>query len=300
MRERKNLDKVKGALYGVAIGDALGATVEFMSEAQIKARYGVLRDIVGGGWLRVRPGEVTDDTEMTLAVAEGIVKCPADPVKAIGRNFIKWLESSPRDVGSTCALAISTAKSNGGDWFRASEYTHAVLRGKSGGNGTLMRTVYPALWYHDEVDAMEKASDISEMTHWAHEAGYACMCYTEIIWNLVNKLDADVGEVIAEALIASEYDIEELSGDFIYDPSGYVVDSFKCALHAILTTNSLEDAIVKAVNFGGDADTIGAITGGLAGAIYGFNAIPDRWVQKLDKAVKAKLDKLARVAVEHE
>ena len=83
-------NRIRGTLFGVAVGDALGAPAEFLNADEIKNTYGTLRDMVGGGWLDVRPGEVTDDTQMTLAVAHGITEKPDNPIPAIGRRFIEW------------------------------------------------------------------------------------------------------------------------------------------------------------------------------------------------------------------
>ena len=91
-------DSIRGAMFGVAVGDALGAPLEFMSAKSIQQQHGTVRDMIGGGWLNVLPGEVTDDTQMTLAVAHGIVDSPRDPIEAIGRYFVKWYNSSPKDV----------------------------------------------------------------------------------------------------------------------------------------------------------------------------------------------------------
>ena len=102
-------DSIRGAMFGVAVGDALGAPLEFMSAKSIQQQHGTVRDMIGGGWLNVLPGEVTDDTQMTLAVAHGIVDSPRDPIEAIGRYFVKWYNSSPKDVGATCASSIRSA-----------------------------------------------------------------------------------------------------------------------------------------------------------------------------------------------
>ncbi len=122
----KNKDRILGALLGVAVGDALGAPLEFMSAEEIQRKYGgSVREMVGGGWLSVAPGEVTDDTQMTLAVAEGIIERPHDPVPAIGRRFIKWQDSKPKDIGNCCRAVISCAKAYGAKdtaaWHRAAE-----------------------------------------------------------------------------------------------------------------------------------------------------------------------------------
>lgn len=103
-------DRIRGALYGVAIGDAMGGPLEFLDANEIKMRYGQVREMIGGGWLNLKPGEVTDDTQMTLCVAEGILENPSDPVQTIGRRFIEWYDSKPKDIGNTCALAIRKVK----------------------------------------------------------------------------------------------------------------------------------------------------------------------------------------------
>ena len=96
MREETRIDSgIKGGLYGVAVGDALGGTTEFMSAGDIRAQYGYLQDIIGGGVWGLAPGEVTDDTMMTLCVAEGILQNPADPEEPIGRLFLEWYQSRP-------------------------------------------------------------------------------------------------------------------------------------------------------------------------------------------------------------
>ena len=129
-----------GALVGVAVGDALGATVEFMPAGSIAAAYGgTLTEIIGGGWLHLRAGEVTDDTQMTMAVARGIVRSSivgAEHVaECIGKEFIDWIDTNPKDVGATCARSIRNAKNliaAGWDakmaWTAASKCTHSVFR----------------------------------------------------------------------------------------------------------------------------------------------------------------------------
>ena len=101
---------IAGALYGVAVGDALGGPLEFMTAEQIKKTHGRVTTMIGGGWLNLRPGETTDDTAMTLAVAEGIIANPEDPTEEIGRRFLAWADSGPKDIGGTCAAAIYYAR----------------------------------------------------------------------------------------------------------------------------------------------------------------------------------------------
>lgn len=283
-------DRIKGALYGVAVGDALGGPLEFMTQAEITRRYGgEVRDMVGGGWLSLRPGETTDDTAMTLAVAEGIAENPENPIPGIGRRFIDWYISKPKDVGLTCARVITLADANcvetEAGWFKYSEVVDRAMNGRTGGNGALMRTVYVGLYYADDETREDMADRIASMTHWSDEAGEDCRTYA----TLVSEALTDPEKV--------KRVITELWSDEHAEPTGYTRDSMTCALNAIATTDNLEDAIVKAVNRGGDADTIGAITGGLAGAIYGYKQIPMKWKYRLNVEERVALAELANKAM---
>ncbi len=301
---------IKGALYGVAIGDALGAPLEFMSADQIANRHGEVTEMIGGGWLRVKPGEITDDTQMTLAVAEGIVEAPENPIEAIGERFIAWAHSGPKDIGGTCSRSIYGAAAGGATrptedkWFKASRATAKANGRRSGGNGALMRTVYPGLYYQSRLMAVETAAAIAQMTHWDEESNEACEIYTDMIYLITEAVNkhgdaADKAQIVKETLHGTRYEIypdaketEELN------PTGYVVDSMKCAMAAAFwNVESFERAVIDAANMGGDADTIAAITGGIAGAYYGYEAIPKRWIETLDPETRAQLDRLIEAAL---
>lgn len=305
-------DRLSGVLYGVAVGDGLGAPLEFLDASTIRSKYGTVREMIGGGWLNVAPGEVTDDTQMTLCVAEGIEESPYNPIDPIGRRFVEWYKSGPKDVGGTCAMSISGAIRHGSNpiepsferWYEASRDTHAMSGGKSAGNGSLMRTAYVGIYYPEEHFVASFAADISQMTHYDTLAADACVAYSLMIHRMIregnpNTRRAIIPETIADCGYSDTYNCEVLGSElFRPQPTGYVVDSFKAALHCILTTDTFEEAVVKAVNLGGDADTIGAITGGLAGALYGFTAIPIRWLTRLDPAISSRIDRLNRIAIE--
>lgn len=284
----KIADRIRGALFGVAIGDALGGPLEFMSAEEIRRTHGTVTEMIGGGWLNLKPGETTDDTAMTLAVAEGIAECPEDPVPYVGRNFIDWYNSGPKDIGSTCAGSIRRAMDIAAwkkmpterEWMIASETTDHVMHGRTAGNGALMRTIYPALFYDPDRRMYEITENIAKMTHWSNESMRHCGYYVYI----VNRFICGYKEPV------------HFDGT-IHPPTGYVVDSFSVAAKAINDTCSFEGALVRAVNQGGDADTIGAITGGLAGARYGYSDIPARWLEALDPKVKEQLNNLADIAI---
>jgi ADP-ribosyl-[dinitrogen reductase] hydrolase len=299
--DRDIKDKIRGALYGVAVGDALGAPLEFMSAREIWARHGYVTEMIGGGWLSVRPGEVTDDTQMTLAVAEGIVAAPGEPYAEIGRRFVDWMAGGPKDVGGTCRASIgrAAARIRAGmpnsmqTWADASREVSAQNGGRSGGNGALMRTVYPGAYYTTELVASLVSEDIARMTHWDDLSAEACVLYARMLYLLTTGGNwGDCERVLQD----TRYSLESMRGATL-NPTGYVVDSMMCALYSIRETESFEGAVTKAANMGGDADTIAAIAGGLAGAYYGFEVIPTRWVQSLSEADTARLDALVEAAV---
>nr|DAO38442.1 MAG TPA: hypothetical protein [Caudoviricetes sp.] len=298
-----NFDRIKGALYGVAVGDALGGPLEFLPRATVRRRYPEgLREMIGGGWLHLRPGETTDDTAMTLCVADGILEAESrtalrhasddELASAIGSRFICWLDGNPPDVGDTCREAIARAE-YGLSWGLAPAEAWFLAAGALGpnqeGNGALMRCAYAGLWNKDPKSANLTARLQSHLTHSGKQSETCCGWYATVLWSYTfGLMDPDLSDCPAEP--------EAVSDD--WSPSGYVMDT----LHAVILAMqeaSFETVLVKAVNFGGDADTVGAIAGGLAGAKYGFSAIPERWVFALSPTLRDKLDELARYAYEN-
>ena len=102
-------NKIGGALFGVAVGDALGAPLEFMNAKEIQHKHGTVKEMIGGGWLNVKPGEVTDDTQMTIAAALGVAMHPDNPEPWAGKHFAEWAMGGPKDIGGTCRSAITNA-----------------------------------------------------------------------------------------------------------------------------------------------------------------------------------------------
>ena len=263
--------------------------------------------------ISLRPGETTDDTAMTLAVAEGIMESPEAPFQAIGARFIEWAKSGPKDIGGTCRSSIMEAIRIGGDrpefraWKEGSQRVAERNGHRSGGNGALMRAVYPALFYPDKDEAVLITRNQGHMTHWDGSSDEACQIYALMVHCLITeaeKLEGDPGRLrkqFDEHLRPTKYNTDNLlrlgrSGGL--EPSGYVVDSFKCALFCLWDSEGFADAVCNAANMGGDADTIAAICGGLAGALYGFQAIPQEWVSSLSTHDRERLDAAAASAVE--
>ncbi|MGB8645530.1 MAG: ADP-ribosylglycohydrolase family protein [Anaerolineae bacterium] len=293
--------RLEGALLALACGDALGAPAEFQSQAEVKRRWGTLQDMVGGGlWA---PGEWTDDTGMTLAVAEGILENPDDPVDAIGRRFIEWRKTA-KDVGTTIGAALNAYH---GNWAEASRNTPQARAGMAAGNGALMRTLPVALAYADPDKMLRVSAQVSAMTHWDPQAEMCCAIYCWWIQELLDgaamskawQAAIEMGKKLARAgnLVPGTPGTQPLPKNFwtrleaveskVYtdlQPSGYagyVVDCLEAAAWACLKCNSLEEALIKLVNLAGEADTMAAVAGGAVGACWGAAAIPARWLDKL-------------------
>lgn len=283
-------ERILGGLFGVACGDALGGTLEFMSEDEIQRKHGYLKDIIGGGCWDLEPGEVTDDTMMTIAVAEGILDNPENPIEDIGNHFIGWYDSSPKDIGNIIRIALSEYKRSN-DWTKTAYYAHQTTGGKSAGNGSLMRCLPVALYYSDVKKMLEITASQSLLTHYDRKATDACQFYNLLVYDYLN------GKPKVPAIREHIDNYPEYKKVFLMlknelEPSGYVFDTLICALWCFVNTSSFEEAVCEAANLGGDADTVAAITGGLAGVYYGYDAIPDRWKEKI--LVKDQLVSIAK------
>ena len=293
--KQRRYDRIKGCLYGVAIGDCLGAPVEFMSAANIQRTYGQVSDITFGFG--------TDDTAMTLAVAEGLInaqQCNKDHIEQIGKAFVDWFYSEDAyGTGASCSQAISIASKHGQEypkrdvWFEAAKRAHDSTNKKSAGNGSLMRTA-PVALFSRGLEMRKLAWEISAMTHYDHEAGESCCLYCDILSKLIRG--HDLCAAVSRGLEKSAY-------KYVYKmrpkPTGYVKDTFQTALWGVWNNQSFKDTLIAVVNCGGDADTTGAVAGGLAGAAYGFKAIPDKWVQALDKSLKTRLNAVVDAAARY-
>ena len=272
--------RISGGLLGVAAGDALGATVEFMSPSEIRRRFGVHREVVGGGAFNWKPGEGTDDTDLTWAVLSAYVDGPYT-LQRVADNMAAWFGSNPRDVGGATSRALNRLDRTGDP--RKSGSTGEF----SCGNGSLMRCIPTALARPDHARRRWELAEISAITHAHVRCVDSCVAYGEITNGLLE------GASVAEALAAARsLDLdEEVMEALDIDPAlnaeslrtgGYVIDSLACSVWAIQQDTSFEDVLVALVNRGKDADTTGAIAGGLLGVLRGVDAIPSRWRAKLE------------------
>lgn len=256
-------NKIAGAVYGYAIGDAMGATTEFMTAEQIKKKYGKITNIIGGGWLNLQPGEVTDDTQMTMCVMSAIMRQPESVEEfrnICANNFIIWKNSGPKDIGVQCSIAIECLRTG----------CDVPVDNSALGNGSLMRAMPLAILNLPSFNIIQ-----GTLTHNNKLCSSIILEYTGLLQNYLNNYYKDLYTDKVKCLLG---------------PSGYIENTFNNAVYWS-KEKSFKDAIIGAVNHGGDADTIAAITGSLAGAKFGLKNIPKKWINQLNPDVKEFLEK---------
>ena len=272
--------RARAAFLGLALGDALGATVEFMTAAEIRAAHGVHREIVGGGWLRLKRGRVTDDTEMSLCLARVLAAGEGWDGRAVAAAFAAWMRAGPVDVGSTVRKGIRR--------FMLEGTLEGPPADGDGGNGAAMRIVPVALATLADRDLLESwAIAQARLTHHHPLSDAATVHLGELLHLAVLGRGKPRLRRATDALLGR-------CPVFSFEPyrglaSGYVVDTLQTVLHAFHATRGFEECVVDAVNRGGDADTTGALAGALAGAYYGEEELPRRWLRALDRRVREEI-----------
>lgn len=268
-------NQIKGGLFGIAVGDALGGTTEFMTRREIADQYGYLTNMIGGGVWDLEPGEVTDDTMMTLCVAEGILENPSEPLNAIGKRFLEWYYSNPKDIGNIIRFVLGEYN---GNWFESAIEAHMTL-GQSAGNGSLMRCLPAALCYTNLEDVTRIAHLQSKMTHYDERCNEACVIYCRIVYRILNE-GVNIHKALQQEIRHTRYS-HMLNEEPNCEPDGFVEHTFKWVFHILLTSHSFSEVVQKAANAGGDSDTIAAIAGGVAGVHYGYDGIPESYASKI-------------------
>lgn len=289
-------DRAAGALVGLAVGDAIGTTVEFRP----RGSFPTVTDMVGGGPFGLRPGQWTDDTSMALCLADSLLFCGGTDQKDQMERYVRWWKDGYNsstgicfDIGTTTAIALQSFINTGNPVAGSTNPNTA-------GNGCLMRLAPVAIRYCLSSDDFlaDRLKESSETTHGADECIKATVMF---------------GSILADAMIGTDKD------DILYGPnpadykgklrsiarvdydgktrsqirgSGYVVDALEAAMWCFLKTETFADAVLTAANLGDDADTTAAIAGQIAGAYYGIDGIPKDWRARLHDG--ARIEKLAR------
>ena len=294
-------NKIKASIMGFAIGDAMGVPIEFTERNFFENRF--IKEMIGYGTYNVPEGTWSDDTSLMLATLDSIANCAGINYEDIMQRFLKWYQYAEYTAtDEVFDIGISTKKSL---LNYISTKLNAIDCGMNSfnenGNGSLMR-ILPIVLYIDKMSLsteleVEILNNVSSLTHKHEISRVGCKIYCDFIKKLLHGKN--------KVQIVKEFDVKDydkfysleainvynriLSGEILnlkrddIKSTGFVVDTLEASLWCILKSNNFEETIINAINLGNDTDTIGAITGSIAGIIYGMESIPSRWLDKLQK-----------------
>lgn len=287
--QQSRIDRARGALLGLAVGDAIGTTVEFAP----RGSFAPLTDMVGGGPFHLLPGQWTDDTSMALCLAVSLVENGFDTHDQMQRYMLwhdeGYMSSNGRcfDIGNATADALQRFR-------RTGDPLAGSTAPDSAGNGSLMRLAPVPIYYQDAPErAIQMASRQSRTTHQAPECLAACRLFAQALVRALQGLPKDgVLAPFAQDMPMSNAMMLVAAGGYKtkaqahIQGTGYVVESLEAALWCFWRTQNFKDCVLLAANLGDDADTTAAIAGQLAGAFYGESGIPVPWLEKLAMATE--------------
>lgn len=303
------LERYRGALLGLAAGDAVGTTLEF----EAPGSFTPITDMVGGGPFNLQPGQWTDDTSMALCLAESLIECQGFDPKHQLKKYVRWyreghLSSTGRcfDIGNATRVALEEFAATGEPYCGSTNP-------RSAGNGSIMRLAPVPLFYAEQPEeAIAKSAESSRTTHAAPTTIDACRYLGALLVGAVQGASKE--ELLADhySPISSYWHQQPLvpeiaaiaKGSFKQrqppeiQGSGYVVKSLEAALWAFYHSDSFQEGCLLAVNLGDDADTTAAVYGQLAGAFYGEAGIPAEWRSRLayGEVIEALAEKLLALA----
>jgi ADP-ribosylglycohydrolase len=289
-------DRARGALLGLATGDAVGTTVEFRKPGT----FPLVTDMVGGGPFKLAPGQWTDDTSMALCLAESLViHGDHDPVDQL-RRYVRWWKEGFFSPTGTCFDIGTTTRSQLERFMRTGDPHDPHVDEESAANGSLMRLAPVSIrWFDEPSVVVERAAASSRTTHAARRPVDACRVLAAMTAALLRgesrervfapdfwthgDLHADV-EAVARGCWRGK-EPPAIRG------TGYCIDALEAAIWAVAGAKDFRDAILRATNLGDDADTTAAIAGQVAGAAWGGEGIPAEWLAKL--AMRERIESLA-------
>lgn len=292
------IDKIKGALFGLAVGDALGVPVEFKSREYLKESP--VKGITGFGCWNQPPGTWSDDSSLAFCLAESLTQ--GYSLDDIANSFCKWLQQGywgayhkVFDVGGATSHAI--ARLIRGE----SPLVSGGMFEKDNGNGSLMR-ILPLVFSVKELsidDRYKRVKEVSSITHAHFRSVFSCFIYIEFAIHILQ------GKPIAEAYKSMQEDVTRFANEYEFNKDelqlfdrilngnikevkesaihsgGYVLHTLEASIWCLLNTDNYADAVLKAVNLGEDTDTTACVTGGIAGLLYGYAEVYNDWIQAL-------------------
>lgn len=312
-------DRIKGGILGVIVGDALGLPVQFLTREEVLKNP--ITGMRGYGSFNYPAGTWSDDGSLTLCTVESLTLAGYN-LYDLSERFLKWFDSGyltpfdeSFDIGRTTAEAMTRLKRGTTPLEAGSKDEH------SNGNGSLMRILPAALYFSELPDEefIQKLTEISGVTHGHPRSQLGCALYGLFVkalllgedpsqaYETVRKktLESVKGTILKNELPAYQRILDgslmNLSEEEI-NSSGYVVDTLEASIWCLLQSSDFKGALLKAVNLGEDTDTVGAVTGGLAGVYYGYTDIPTEWMNELIKKdqILEQIDRFVKVCSKKE
>lgn len=283
------LDRAMGCLAGLAVGDALGTTLEFKAPGT----FDPIDDMMGGGPFRLQAGQWTDDTSMALCLAHSLLSCGRMDLRDQANRYVRWWKEGYLSSAGTCFDIGNTVSAALSEFIRTGNPASGSSDPYTAGNGSIMRLAPVPIFFRDIVQAVRQSGESSRTTHQAETCIDACRYLGGILRGFIDGMPKDFlrSGRYQPGGIKKEHLHPEISriaaGSFrekqppAIRGSGYVVDSLEAALWAFFHSDNFEEGALLAVNLGDDADTTGAVYGQIAGAFYGLDGIPSRWLDKL-------------------
>lgn len=301
---------IKSSMYGFIIGDVLGVPVEFSKREYLENNP--ITDMIENKGRRTTIGYWSDDTAMTLCGMQSIIDKDKVDYTDLLDKYLMWLETGYMAIDNKCFGIGQTTFRSLLNYKKSKNYIEYMMKNnptseKNGGNGAMMRILPIILYLYKQDEQLARKYDVIEgctnITHDSRVNIEACVFYAMFIFNLINShdLQRSYDEAIEQHL---EYyaGCQSLSLDRILlnklimldkseiKSTGYVVNTLEASLWCLFNTNSYEEAVLTAVNLGGDTDTIAAITGSMAGIYYGLDSIPKKWIDKIQD--KERIDEI--------
>jgi len=287
-----NQDRAIGAMLGLAIGDAMGMPVEFRP----RGKFDPVTEYRAGGPFKLQAGQWTDDTAMSLCIASSLIECNGFDAAHQMKQYSRWIDDGYLSctgkavgIGQTILKAMIR-------YHKTQDPIQGDTNPRRSGNGCIMRLAPVPIYYsHDAALAIHHSIQSATTTHGSEVCLQTTGFFGGMIWGALNGASKE--ELLSDnySPVKDYYQQHALCGELLsltrggykakqedeVDSTGFVIDAFEAALWSFYNTDTYVEGLLKAVNLGGDADTVGAIYGQLAGAYYGFDAIPADWVQGL-------------------
>ena len=297
---------IKGTLFGFFVGDALGVPIEFVGRNELQKNK--VTTMLEYGTHNQPIGTWSDDSSMVIATIDSLINNNGINYNDIMNNFLKWYREgkyTPNaevfDIGNATSVALLKYKNDNTNYMCGSNDIY------SNGNGSLMRILPISLYLHYNNNPMfDVINNISSMTHAHIYSIFSCIIYSILIDEYLKEFNMrkaylNMQQIIKNLLenndsqlLTDSNDLKQKFNRIIYNDisilneediksTGYVIDSLEACIWCTLNTNNYKEAVLKAINLGDDTDTIGALTGALAGLIYGYKSIPEEWINVLKK-----------------